>query len=103
MSVPSKKMLPLAARGLHVRRLLQHAELALARRDALRGTFYARVLDGDVQCAALVTKITERRCVTLDLSTPQTAIAQIVDESTPKEMSIDKLGAQDKKTDPTTH
>lgn len=32
-----------------------------------------------MQCGALVTKIIERRCVMLGLSTPQTAVLQIVD------------------------
>jgi len=36
--------------------------LELARLDELQETFYARALEGDVQCGALITKIIERRC-----------------------------------------
>jgi hypothetical protein len=46
----------------------------------------------------------------LGLSTPQTAVLQIVDEATPKETGIDRIervlaepAAQGKKNDPTTH
>lgn len=45
--------------------------LALSRLDDLQAVFYRRVLDGDVQCGALVTKIIERRCVMLGLHTPR--------------------------------
>jgi hypothetical protein len=38
--------------------------LELARLDELQGTFYARALEGDVQCGALITKIRERRVLT---------------------------------------
>src|SRR5262245_53000372 len=47
--------------------------LELARLDELQETFYARALEGDVQCGALITKIIERRCTMLGLYTPQTA------------------------------
>ena len=36
--------------------------LELARLDELQETFYARALEGDVQCGALIRKIIERRC-----------------------------------------
>lgn len=65
--------------------------LALARLDELQETFYARALEGDVQCGALVTKIIERRCVMLGLHTPQTAVLKIVDEATSRETGIDKI------------
>jgi hypothetical protein len=64
---------------------------------------------GDVSRGALVTKIVERRCVMLGLHTPQSAVLQIVDETKPKETSIDKIErvlaefAAQKKDDPTTH
>jgi hypothetical protein len=48
--------------------------LELARLDELQETFYARAREGDVQCGALATKIIERRCVMLGLSTPQPAV-----------------------------
>jgi len=44
--------------------------LELARLDELQETFYARALEGDVQCGALITKIIERRCTMLGLYTP---------------------------------
>jgi len=47
--------------------------LELARLDELQETFYARALEGDVACGALITKIIERRCTMLGLYTPQTA------------------------------
>jgi hypothetical protein len=51
--------------------------LELARLDELQETFYARALEGDVQCGALITKIIERRCTMLGLYTPQTATLQV--------------------------
>jgi hypothetical protein len=36
--------------------------LELARLDELQEVFYARALEGDGQCGALITKIIERRC-----------------------------------------
>jgi hypothetical protein len=83
--------------------------LELARLDELQEIFHARALDGDVQCGALVTKIVERGCVMLGLSTPRTVVLQIVEEVTPRETGIDKiepvpaeLATQDgKKSDPT--
>ena len=65
--------------------------LELVRFDTPQETFYARALEGDVQCGALVTKIIERRCVMLGLHTPQQAVLQIVAEATPKETSTDKI------------
>ena len=47
--------------------------LELARLDELQETFYARALEGDVACGALITKILERPCTMLGLYTPQTA------------------------------
>jgi hypothetical protein len=84
--------------------------LKLARLDELQQTFYARALEGDVQCGALVTKIIERRSVMLGLQTPQTAVLQIVNKAAPKETSTDKieraldalLEDQRRKNDPTT-
>ncbi len=83
--------------------------LELARLDQLQETFYARALEGDVQCGALVAKLIERRGVMLGLHTPQTAVLQIVDEATPKETSTDRIEralaelAAQKKDEPTTH
>jgi hypothetical protein len=82
--------------------------LELGRLDELQEVFYARALEGDVQCGALVPKIIERRCVMLGLCTPQTAVLQIVDAVKPyQETGIDKiervlaeLAAQDKKDEP---
>jgi hypothetical protein len=84
--------------------------LELARLDELQEVFYQRALEGDVQCGALVTKIIERRCVMLGLSTPQTAVLQIVEEAAPKvtttdriEAALNALAASKKNDDPTTH
>jgi hypothetical protein len=41
--------------------------------EELQETFYARALEGDVQCSALVTKIIERRSLMRGLQNPQTA------------------------------
>jgi len=67
--------------------------LELARLDELQETFYARVLEGDVQCGALITKIIERRCTMLGLYTPQTATLQVIEAETPRETSTDKISA----------
>jgi len=67
--------------------------LELARLDELQETFYARALEGDVQCGALITKIIERRCTMLGLYTPQTATLQVIDAETPRETSTDKISA----------
>jgi hypothetical protein len=67
--------------------------LELARLDELQETFYARALEGDVQCGALITKIIERRCTMLGLYTPQTATLQIIEAEAPKETSIDRIEA----------
>ena len=64
-----------------------------ARLDDLQETFYARALEGDVACGALITKIIERRCVMLGLYTPQTATLQIIEAEAPKETSIDRIEA----------
>src|SRR5215471_16364515 len=67
--------------------------LELARLDELQETFYARALEGDVQCGALVTKIIERRCTMLGLYTPQIATLQVIEAETPRETSTDKISA----------
>jgi len=67
--------------------------LELARLDELQETFYARALEGDVQCGALITKIIERRCTMLGLYTPQTATLQVIEAETPRETSTDKISA----------
>ena len=67
--------------------------LELARLDELQETFYARALEGDVACGALITKIIERRCVMLGLYTPQTATLQVIEAETPRETSTDKISA----------
>src|SRR5262245_45160030 len=67
--------------------------LELARLDELQETFYARALEGDVQCGALITKIIERRCTMLGLYTPQTATLQVIEAETPRETSTDKNSA----------
>jgi hypothetical protein len=67
--------------------------LELARLDELQETFYARALEGDVACGALITKIIERRCTMLGLYTPQTATLQIIEAEAPKETSIDRIEA----------
>jgi len=63
----------------------------LARLDELQETFYARALEGDVACGALITKIIERRCVILGLYTPQTATLQIIEAEAPRETSIERI------------
>ena len=65
--------------------------LELARLDELQETFYARALEGEVQCGALVTKIIERRCTMLGLYTPQTATLQVIEAETPRETSTERL------------
>src|SRR5215470_6790845 len=67
--------------------------LELARLDELQETFYARALEGDVQCGALITKIIERRCTMLGLYTPQTATLQVIEAETLRETSTDKISA----------
>ena len=67
--------------------------LELARLDELQETFYARALEGDVACGALITKIIERRCVMLGLYTPQAATLQVIEAETPRETSTDKISA----------
>ena len=67
--------------------------LELARLDELQETFYARALEGDVACGALITKIIERRCTMLGLYTPQTATLQIIEAETPRETSTERLRA----------
>jgi hypothetical protein len=67
--------------------------LELARLDELQETFYARALEGDVQCGALVTKIIERRCTMLGLYTPQTATLQVIEAEVPRETSTERLRA----------
>src|SRR5215813_13518182 len=67
--------------------------LELARLDELQETFYARALEGDVQCGALITKIIERRCTMLGLHTPQTATLQVIEAETPRETSTAKISA----------
>jgi hypothetical protein len=67
--------------------------LELARLDELQETFYARALEGDVACGALITKIIERRCVMLGLYTPQTATLQIIEAEAPRETSTERLRA----------
>jgi hypothetical protein len=65
--------------------------LELARLDELQEVFYQRATEGGVSCDVLVTKIIERRCTMLALHMPQTAVLQIVDETTPKETSTDRI------------
>ena len=67
--------------------------LELARLDELQETFYARALEGDVACGALITKIIERRCVMLGLYTPQTATLQIIEAEASRETSTERLRA----------
>jgi hypothetical protein len=67
--------------------------LELSRLDELQEVFYARALEGDVQCGALITKIIERRCTMLGLYTPQTATLQVIEAETPRETSTDKISA----------
>ena len=67
--------------------------LELARLDELQETFYARALEGDVQCGALITKIIERRCTMLGLYTPQIATLQVIEAEAPRETSTDKISA----------
>jgi hypothetical protein len=67
--------------------------LELARLDELQQTFYARALEGDVQCGALITKIIERRCTMLGLYTPQIATLQVIEAEAPKATSTDRIEA----------
>ena len=67
--------------------------LELARLDELQETFYARALEGDVACGALITKIIERRCVMLGLYTPKTASLQVIEGEAPRETSTERLRA----------
>jgi hypothetical protein len=67
--------------------------------------FYQKaVLEGDVQCGVLATKIIERRGVMLGLHTPQTAVLKIVKETSTDriERVLNELCAQ-RKDDPTAH
>ena len=67
--------------------------LELARLDELQEVFYARALEGDVQCGALCTKIIERRCTMLGLYTPPAATLQVIEAEAPKETSTDRICA----------
>ena len=67
--------------------------LELARLDELQETFYARALEDDVACGALITKIIERRCTMLGLYTPQTATLQVIEAEAPRETSTERLRA----------
>jgi DNA-binding transcriptional MerR regulator len=67
--------------------------LELAQLDELQETFYARALEGDVACGALITKIIERRCTMLGLYTPQTATLQVIEAEAPRETSTERLRA----------
>jgi hypothetical protein len=67
--------------------------LELARLDELQETFYARALEGDVQCGALITKIIERRCTMLGPYTPQTATLQVIEAEAPRETSTHRIAA----------
>src|SRR5215472_742538 len=62
--------------------------LELARLDELQETFYARALEGDVACGALITK-----CTMLGLYTPQTATLQVIEAEAPRETSTERLRA----------
>jgi hypothetical protein len=65
--------------------------LELARMDRLQSVFYARALEGDVNCGALVAKLISVRCSMLGLHTPQTAVLKIVEDAAPKETSTDRI------------
>jgi pyridoxal/pyridoxine/pyridoxamine kinase len=67
--------------------------LELARMDLMEQVYFSRAMNGDVQSAQLVAKLTERRCVMLGLHAPQTAVLQIVQEAAPKETSTDRIEA----------
>jgi hypothetical protein len=69
-----------------------------SRLDELQELFYWRVLDGDASCGALITKIIERRCVMLGLSTPQRSYRS---SAAAKETSTDRVEACSPKNDPT--
>jgi hypothetical protein len=82
--------------------------------DQLMEVFYRRAVhDADVQSGLLVAKLIERRSTMLGLRTPQQAVLQIVDSTTPKETTTDKIervlrefAAQHRSKDPedpTTH
>ena len=70
--------------------------LELARLDELQKTFYARALEGDVACGALITKIIERRCTMLGLYTPQTATLQVIEAEAPRETSTEPPPRRDR-------
>jgi hypothetical protein len=76
------KIIDYFADGVITDKVRNHS-LALERLDELQETFYARALGGDVQSAALVTKIIERRGVMLGLHVPQTAVLKMVDDAKP--------------------
>jgi hypothetical protein len=59
--------------------------------DLLEQVYFSRAMNGEVQSAQLVAKLTERRCVMLGLHAPQTAVLQIVQDSASKETSTDKI------------
>jgi hypothetical protein len=55
--------------------------------DELQEQFYARALERDVPCGALVSQLIERRWVMLGPHTPQQAVVQIVEARAPRERS----------------
>jgi hypothetical protein len=65
--------------------------LEIAWLDELQEVFYARALDGDVQCGALVAKLISTRCSMLGIHTPQTAVLKIVEDAAPKETTTDRI------------
>ena len=66
--------------------------LELERLDKLQQSFEQQAHAGDVQAAALVTKIIERRCIMLGIAAPPRVDPQIIEQQTaPKQTSTDRI------------
>lgn len=70
-----------------------HLALELARIDMLQQQYYAKAMNGDLQAAQFVSKLIERRCVMLGLHTPQMHTLQIIDNTTQRKSTTDRLEA----------
>lgn len=67
--------------------------LDLTRLDLLLKVCMSRAVRGNMQAVLAALKIIQRRCTMLGLHTPQLHTLQIVDATTPKQTSTDRLEA----------
>jgi hypothetical protein len=74
---------------------LHSLELELERLDELQEVFHVKAKAGDPQCAAIVIRLQERRSALLGLDAPASYLnaVQLVNQTAPKESSVDKIMA----------